>query len=349
MNLDDIFLSSESLRREFEKGLQKLLNEGSLGSYILVLANALFDEKIFKRMQHPLQEKFKLNQQHYTRSLRLGKQLHDAPDDMLVFLKLIAIGFENLNTTEYRQLEDWELQFNQLRSLRPQRMSGASISHLSQKFDDSAFHFNKPFLDKEVFWTGELDGRPVKLLYNKFPFATLHGLLVPEPEKELPQFLTRDIHYFICSICSLIGETIPGIAIAYNGYGAGASINHLHFQTFIKQRNLPVLADQWQHNGGTKPYPTDCMIFEDSDEAWQYINDLHHKNITYNLLYLPGRLACLPRKYQGSFPIPAWTENFAWYELCGGVTTFNKEDFLQLDDDSIAESLARLKNEQVVS
>lgn len=348
MNLDDIFLSPESLRREFEKGLQKLLNEASLGSFILVLANALFDEKIFKSLQHPLQEIFKLNQQHYTRSLRLGKQLHDAPDDMLVFLKLIAIGFENLNTTEYRQLADWELQFNQLRSLRPKRMSGTAVSHLSQNFDDSAFHFNKPFLDKEVFWAGELDGRPVKLLYNKFPFATLHGLLVPEPEKELPQFLTRDIHYFISSICSLIGETIPGIAIAYNGYGAGASINHLHFQTFIKQRNLPVLADQWQHNGGTKPYPTDCRIFEDSDEAWKYINDLHHKNITYNLLYLPGRLVCLPRNYQGSFPIPAWTENFAWYELCGGVTTFNKEDFLQLDDNTIAASLARLKNEQVV-
>ncbi|MEA1890954.1 MAG: hypothetical protein U9N50_14405 [Pseudomonadota bacterium] len=342
MKLPHIFSTAEALRTAFEEGLESQLKEESLGTFILVLANAIFDEQIFVLLKDRLQEKFEILSQQYSEKLRQGKPLNDAPDDILVFLKLIAMGFNSLNTTEYRKTEHWELQFNQLRSLRPKRMSNASISRLLQEFNDNAFHFNKPFLNKEVFWSGNIDGVAVKLLYNKFPFATLHGLLVPEPEEKLPQFLHTDMHNFISKLCRQIAENIPGIAIAYNGYGAGASINHLHFQTFTRQQPLPVLDKQWLHNGGTQTYPTSCRVFEESADAWHYIDQLHQRKITYDLLYLPHKIICLARKFQGTFDVPEWSESFAWYELCGGITTFNREDFQKLDNDTISRTLALL-------
>ena len=343
MNLPDIFSSSNSLRTAFEIGLDRQLEDDSLGTFILVLANSLFDEQIFLKFKKRLEEKFELKKQTYTSNLRLGKQLNGTPDDILVFLELIAMGFDNLSTTDYRHTENWELQFNQLRSLKPRRMSSAVISTLSQDFDESAFHFNKPFLDKEIFWSGDIDGVAVKLLYNKFPFATLHGLLVPEPEKNIPQLLGADMHYFISSLCEQLGDNVPDIAIAYNGYGAGASVNHLHFQTFTMQQALPVLDPHWQHNGGSMSYPASCKVFDNSNDAWQYISKLHSNNITYNLIYLPKIIVCLPRHYQGNYEIPEWTENFAWYELCGGITTFNEKDFHGLGDGEISAALSTLR------
>ena len=150
------------------------------------------------------------------------------------------------------------------------------------------------------------------------------------------------MHDFVYSLCVELGDKIPNIAIAYNAYGAGASINHLHFQTFIMQQSLPVLGQQWQHNGGNTPYSTSCKVFNSGHDAWQYIDKLHRINVTYNLIYLPDKIVCLPRKYQGTYNLPQWTENFAWYELCGGITTFNQNDFQKLEDESIYTALSAL-------
>ncbi|MCK5359699.1 MAG: hypothetical protein KAJ95_03690 [Gammaproteobacteria bacterium] len=342
MDLPEIFASPETLRAAFENGLDRLLDDEAPGPFILVLANSLFDEKIFNKFKHRLAEKFDQVKQDYSIRLGQGKQLTGAADDILVLLKLIAMGFESLSTTEYRQTENWALQFNQLRSLRPKRMSGETISSLLQDFDEMAFHFNKSFLDKEVFWSGDIAGTRLKLLYNKFPFATLHGLLVPEPEKNHPQFLKPDMHNYIRSLCRQLGENIANIGLAYNAYGAGASINHLHFQTFCMQYPLPLLHDHWRHNGGSTPYPVSCKVFENNDRSWAYINNLHQNNIAYNIIYLPEIIIILPRQFQGNYNIPDWTENFAWNELCGGITTFNQDDFHGLEDEIITSALSAL-------
>jgi len=343
MDLPGIFTSPETLRTAFENGLARQLENEAPGTFILVLANSLFDGHIFSKFNSRLAEKFEQKKQDYSIRLKQGKQLSGAPDDILVLLKLIAIGFENLSTTEYRQTENWELQFNQLRSLRPTRISGGTVSTLLRDFNEEAFHFNKAFLDREIFWSGDVAGIRVKLLYNKFPFATLHGLLVPEPEKNLPQFLEDDMHDFISSFCRHLGNNIPNIGIAYNAYGAGASINHLHFQTFCMQHPLPVMHGHWQHNGGSMPYPVSCKVFEDSESAWAEINKLHQENITYNIIYLPEKIIVLPRQYQGKYKMPEWTENYAWNELCGGVTTFNQDDFLGLEEETITSALSALR------
>ena len=345
--LPDIFSSTETLRTAFEKGLDRQLDEEGLGSFILVLANALFEEALFRKLETRLQQRFTEIRHNYAEQLRHGRALTEAPDDVLVFLKLVAMRFRHLQTTDYRLNGDWELQFNQVRSLRPKRMSGEVVTHLSVPFSPSGFHFNKPFLDKEILWSGDMYGMAVKLLYNKFPFVPIHGLLVPEPARNHVQMLNVRMHRMFWELTDDAGQHIPGIGFAYNGFGAGASINHLHLQMFVRQTRLPVMHPRWRHNGGNEIYPADCIVFDDQEEAWRYVANLHHANITYNLVYLPGKIVCLPRRYQGSFKLPDWCENFAWYEMSGGMTTYDMDDYNSLDEAEIISALASTRSQRL--
>ena len=43
---------------------------------------------------------------------------------------------------------------------------------------------------------------------------------------------------------------LPGFAVGYNSIGACASVNQLHFQSFIRPEPLPIEQLRWRHNGG---------------------------------------------------------------------------------------------------
>jgi len=326
----------------FAEGLQALLKEPGLGSYILVLANASFDQTIYERLQPSLQQRFQQLAEHCRLGLSRGEALAGSQDDQLVFLKLMAIGFEGVRATSFRRQGPWELQFNHLRAFRPSRMTDEVVTGLSRPFDQQGFHFNKPFLRRERLWIGELLGEGVDLFYNKFPFAPLHGLLVPNRQAHLPQLLTRRYHEFIWSLSETLGKDLPGLGLGYNSYGAFASVNHLHFQTFVRQEPLPIAANCWRHNGGNRAYPLACEVYTTADAAWSRIEDLHGSKTRYNLIYLPGQLYCVPRRAQGSYTHAPWTSGFAWYEVAGGYTTFSHEDFDSLDDQAIEVELGKL-------
>ncbi len=338
-----IFQSEQALAQAFEEGLVRLLRQPGLGSYILVHANAAIDTRLHESLGSALRERFDQLADNCRQTLREGRELPGAEDDQRVFLKLMALGFEGIEPARFRSEGAWELQFNPLRAFRPSRMSRAQVSGLRRPFDPQGFHFNKPFLRKEAFWCGELDGMGVELLYNKFPFVPLHGLLVPERNERHPQYLTRRFHDYVWRLTEVLGETLPRLHLAYNSHGAHASVNHLHFQMFMAFRDLPLTRDCWRHNGGVRDYPVDVEVFHVRDQAWQRIEDLHVRGISYNLLYQPGRLYCIPRKTQGSYEHAAWTQGFAWYELAGGVTTFSRSDFDTLDGQAIEDELAKLR------
>jgi len=338
-----IFDSPENHRCAFNAGLRKLLEDDSAGAFILALANATFDPGVWSELHTRLHERLGVWRQRYQGMLAEGGEPADAPDDIAVMLRLLVVGFERLTPTEFRQLGDWEVQFNLLRAFRPKRMAGESVISLRKPFDAQSFHFDKPFLQAEVFWRGELAGRAVQLLYNKFPFVEQHGLLVPEPGRHLPQFLGAEDHHWLFDLCAEIGERIPGFGVGYNAHGAYASVNHLHFQTFVRERVLPLRAPRWRHNGGNRDYPTVCHHFDSAGAAWAFIADLHRRQIAYNLLYVSGHCYCLPRCFQGSYPNPTWSGGFAWYELSGGFTTFGRADFLALDEVAIEAGLNSLR------
>ena len=322
------FADVSSFRRRFEQGLEALLADYSeLGAWVLVLANANFDPRIWERLADPLRRKYSAFSASFGKRAARGLALDDAGDDVQVFSRLAALGFDAIEPVRERRANDWEVQFNQLRSYRPARMARQAVRGLSRPFDPEGFHFDKPFLRKETFWHGWLAGRNVALLYNKFPFVELHAILVPQPREGRPQFLCRDDHRYVWRVSELLGETIRGVRFGFNSLGACASVNHLHFQMFVRDEPLPIEATTWAHNGGPRAYPAHCRAFEDPEAAWQFILGLHARDISYNLLYTRGRVYCLPRRRQGSEPGPIWSEGFAWHEMAGGFTTSRVEAY----------------------
>lgn len=335
--------SADTLEQSFAEGLAAMLaDHNGLGVYILCLANAAYDSALWVRLRDILARRHARHEAEITAALRQGRRVQEPEDDLMVFLKLMAIGFDNVATTAWRRVGPWAVQFNPIRALRPPRASGGRVEGLRRPFDPGGFHFNKPFLDREVLWEGVLEGRPARLLYNKFPFARLHGLLVPSPLEQRPQWLTPELHGWAWAVTEELGRGLPDFGLAYNSLGAQASVNHLHFQTFTAASALPVLSPGFTHNGGLLPYPLPCRVAASPEEAWFLLDGLHQQATPYNLVYTPGRMHLLPRRPQGGHPVPAWGAGLAWSELAGVMTVFSREDFETLAEPEVASALSAL-------
>lgn len=336
------FGSRTRLRATFEAGLRRMLETESLGAFILVLANASFDADMLGRLRSDLRKAFR----RWCAAADSGSAGYrqSATDDLAVFEKLRAIDLDHLEPTRWRRTGPWELQFNRLRALRPSRMSGARVDTLRRPFDPQGFHFDKPFLRAEILWEGGLHGVPVRLLYNKFPFAEMHGLLVPDPAAGKPQYLTAADHELIWAICAELAPALPGIGFGYNAYGAYASVNHLHFQLFERSEgDYPIESPDWRHNGGEWAYPADVVRLADRTEAWNAIDTRQRGNRGFNLVYRPGRLYLVERRLQGHYRHSDWTGGFAWSELAGAVTLSDEARFERLAASDVEAELGRLR------
>lgn len=334
------FLSLHALEQDFADGLMAMLEtHRSLGVYILVLANAAYDARLWARLSSALSARHAELAASLAESLRRGRKLTEPDDDVTVFLKLNMIGFDQLGFMEGRRAGPWDVMFNPLRALRPPRISGQTFEGLLRAFDPTGFHFNKPFLGREILWEGELAGKPARLLYNKFPFARLHGLLAPEPLRQAPQFLSPELHGWAWDVCAQTG--VPGLCLGYNSTGAGASVNHLHFQSFVQSNPLPVQEPRFVHNGGNEAYPLPCARFIEPAEAWFEIDRLHQLNLPYNLVYSDTCVHLVARIPQDSGTLSAQSRGYGWSEMAGAVTLFNRADYEDFSATAFEAELAR--------
>jgi len=324
--INPIFQSQTAFEQAFIDGLDAMLEHDELGVFILVLANAIFDEKLWEVLKPKLAKKSEILKNIPTTG---------APDDVNVFNQLKQIDLNTLEVTKWREIGGFELQYNPLRALRPQRMSNAKTKGMSMDFDQNGFNFNKPFLQKEVFWQGEFFNKPISLLYNKFPFANLHGLIVVEPKKEHAQLLTYDLHQFAWMMANAVSIGIKGFSLAYNSYGAYASVNHFHLQCFVRDKPLPIENDE--------KYPLVNYWFDSIGDSWDFIKALHRDSQPYNLIYRDNKILCIVRQRQDDCTHSDWTAGYAWYEACGGVGTFNLDDFNNLTEVDLKDELLKLK------
>ncbi len=221
-----------------------------------------------------------------------------------------------------------------MRALRPARASVEVIDVINQPFDTDKFNFNRPFLRPEILWESDWHGRQIRVLYNKFPFAPYHLIIVPDPELQLPQYLTTEYHSMMWDLLQQQQYALPGFGAGYNSLGACASVNQLHFQSFVSTELLPIEQQQWQHNGGDDQYPLNCFAFGSAQDSWEMIDQCHISNQPYNLLCRPGRCYVLPRIPQGSETVAPRVAGAGWIELCG---VFNVSDHTELETVSTAE------------
>jgi len=338
------FTSIELFRREFNAGLHRLAEEGGFGTFILACANATGDVDLLNDIRPLLEKQYQDLYEVCRTAFLKGRSVDVVDEDLLVFLKLHAMGFEEIRLGESRTEGIWKIQFNHLRSFRPRRI--AQFVHtglMSEPFNEDAFHFNKRFMARECFWRGELLGRHVDLFYNKYPFADLHGLLVLDRLANHAQLLDMTDHQYVFELCHKLENKFKGVGFGYNSYGAYASVNHLHFQMFVDAVGLPVSNACWRHNGGNKEYPANVHVFDSVSDSWKFISNLHAAAQTYNALYLPGKVYVFPRKTQGTVDVPSWSSGFTWYEMAGGFVMFNRDEYKNLKAESIENYLRLLR------
>jgi diadenosine tetraphosphate (Ap4A) HIT family hydrolase len=326
----------------FVNQLRKMLSNDELGAFILVLANSLQDEFLKAELAEELRNNFLSLRKSFIKG-----SLNAAKDDLDVFEKLLALDLSDLPVWQCKTMGDWEISFNTLRQLRPVRASAQKFSSIKQDFDDNRFHFNKPFLDPEILWQGTHRGVTLKVLYNKFPFADYHLLVVVSPEENSAQLLTREKHDYAFSLVTDAAAALTGFGIGYNSLAAGASVNHIHFQGFVRLQDFPIEKSHWLHNGGDKDYPLAVSYFSDAESSWIYLDKLTGRDIAFNILYRENGCYVVPRKYQNSTELPDWLAGAGWTDVAGVITLSDEATFNAIDQQSISNSLTLLSEKGI--
>jgi len=335
-----MFIAEDFLRFKdmFVSKLKDMLSVDELGAFILVLANSQQDEDLSAAFQNDIKVIFDAMNEDLS-SLREKS----TRDDIDVFDRLRDINLDTIPIWQYKTIGHWEVVFNSMRQLRPARAATQTFTSIRQSFDETKFHFNKPFLKPEIFWEGEYLNHNLRVLYNKFPFSDYHLLIAVSPEQNCSQLLTQDIHQLIFELTQNGAETFSGFGVGFNSLAAGASVNHLHFQGFVRERLLPIEVGGWAHNGGETEYPVTVNRFIDSESSWAYINQLTEQDIAFNCLYRENSCYVMPRKFQGTVVLPDWAEGAGWLDLAGVMTVSNSEIFDVISEQQVTDALSLLR------
>jgi diadenosine tetraphosphate (Ap4A) HIT family hydrolase len=317
----------------FVKKLKDMLSDDELGAFILVLANSLQDDYLKTELSIALGENFIVLKNRYQ-----SGELKATQDDLDVFKQLIDVDIQQLPVWQLREEggkeHGWEVVCNVMRKLRPARASTQILDSIAQDFDVSKFHFNKPFLKPEILWQGEYQNKALRVLYNKFPFSDYHLLIVVSPEENLPQVLTQEMHIYACVLSDEVSKNFPGFGIGFNSLAAGASVNHLHFQGFVREKKFPIELIE-----GTDDYPLAIQQFSDVEKSWHYVQSLIEGDIAFNCLYRKDVCYVISRKYQGIVELPDWLAGAGWLDVAGVMTVSDKEMFEQIDQQSVNQAL----------
>ncbi len=328
-----MLLSSDTaaFRENFESRLVTLLNRDEPGTFILVLANSMQNQQLHDALAAKLQASFN--------HILNNPDLHAPKDDLLIINTLKAQGISQYGVWKTRRIHAWQCTCNPFRALRPERSSKAPFAGLKQPFNDDAFHFSKAFLRAEILSTETFEETDLQIMYQKFPFAPYHLLIVIDAAQKKAQFLDEKTHKMIWNLALHIETNISGFGLSYNSLGAGASVNQLHIHGFINQDSFAIEQNSWAHNGGRENYPLAVERFHSARAAWEKINQFHTLKQAYNLLYRAGVCYLIPRKPQGSVTSAKWLGNMSWYEACGNFNLSEEDYFTRLNSNDIYSAL----------
>jgi diadenosine tetraphosphate (Ap4A) HIT family hydrolase len=329
-----VFIAADLIqfKKLFVNKLKAMLSDDELGAFILVLANSLQDDFLRQELSSDLKDNFSVLKDKFS-----AGELKATQDDLDVFKQLLDTDIQQLQVWKTRVEGDWQVVCNVMRKLRPARVSTQILSSITQSFDDSRFHFNKPFLKPEILWQGEHKNKIIRVLYNKFPFSDYHLLIVVSPEENLAQVLTREMHRYISALAEEMAQLLPGFGVGFNSLAAGASVNHLHFQGFVREQEFTV-----EKLSELNDYPLTVKRFFDAESSWQYLQTLVTKDIAFNCLYRKNVCYVVPRKYQGSVELPEWLAGAGWIDVSGVMTVSDEKSFYAIDEKSVKKSLALL-------
>jgi ATP adenylyltransferase/5',5'''-P-1,P-4-tetraphosphate phosphorylase II len=321
----------------FVNQLKNMLSDDELGAFILVLANSHQDAFLSHELKDDLSKTFAALKDNFS-----AGQLKATQDDIDVFKQLLDLELEDIPVWHSKNTGEWEIVYNAMRKLRPARSSSQVLSSIKQPYDETRFHFNKSFLRPEILWEGEYNGLSSRVLFNKFPFSDYHLLIVVSPETNSSQLLTQEMHRYAFSLVEAMAGVMPGFGIGFNSLAAGASVNHFHFQGFIRTQEFAIEKDRWSFNAGAKNYPLEVGRFSETVMSWNFIEELIENNQAFNCLYRNDACYVVPRKFQGTVELPDWLAGAGWLDVAGTITVSDEKTFDAIDERSAISSLALL-------
>ena len=318
--------------------LKNMLADDELGAFILVLANSQQDAFLKNELADDLKRTYKKLKESFS-----SGKLDATQDDIDVFKQLLDVDLDELSVWQTKSIGDWEVVYNSIRRLRPTRVASQIFNTIKQPYDETSFHFNKPFLAPEILWQGSYKRLQLRILFNKFPFSDYHLIIVVSPEKNSPQLLTQETHQYMCSLVEDMADVFPGFGVGFNSMAAGASVNHMHFQGFVREADFSIEKNDWAHKSGDVDYPLAVKCFSDAASSWDYINQLTEDNRSFNCLYRGKYCYVVPRRYQGTTMLPDWLAGAGWIDVAGAITVSDMESFQVIDEQSLTRALALLK------
>jgi hypothetical protein len=151
------FSSESQFRATYRDKLAAMLHANpnardfGLSIFILVCANAYFDRDILSEMDTDLRKAYINIRERYFRLFADGQIVNERyAEDLLVFLKISLVGLEQLRVTEQRQMGEWTLQFNHIRSFRPQRTAARAVVSMTSPSMKMLFTMTRPFATGRV-------------------------------------------------------------------------------------------------------------------------------------------------------------------------------------------------------
>uniref|UniRef100_A0A8V5HF02 GDPGP1-like N-terminal domain-containing protein n=1 Tax=Melopsittacus undulatus TaxID=13146 RepID=A0A8V5HF02_MELUD len=114
------------------------------------------------------------------------------------------------------------------------------VHSLRQPFDPGAFNFTRLRRGEVLLRLRGTGPDPLLVAINASPLERGHVLLLPEPERRLPQALTEPA--LLGALQAAFLSAHPGFRVGFNGLGGRASVNHLHLHGLYVRRPLRVEA-----------------------------------------------------------------------------------------------------------
>ncbi len=196
-----------------------------------------------------------------------------------------------------------------------------------------------------------LNGRNWRFIANKYPWLDTHSSMVCDSWR--PQILVaEDILDFLRL------QQQRSIRGFFNGWGAGASVNDMHIQTFFGEDNLPIdrirevsLGQQGDVELGILDHSHANLVFRSNDIAalaqtvGKLVQDFRAQNIPHDVIFLHGRIVVFPHNNNPDRDVKKFFEKVlkggpgtvGGLELLGTISCLanNRDEVLGIDPEDL--------------
>jgi hypothetical protein len=339
-------VTESTLKRHFEARLRDMTQDDCLlpGLAITVIANLAFLGKVIPATLF--------------NHLDYGAMSGEEGEVLGEVMRKVREGRIDLSRPKREPVGEFVLQLNMMRAFKPERSGHGANPGLRAAPKPGDFNYNWPACEAEVFLPMQIptDGGDVGVdcLFNRYPFASYHFLWVPERRQHHGQYIHADDDLRILQAAWAFVQHLGGsIRLCYNSLGCHASVNHLHLQGFLaeKDQKLPfekiipgALAKDTVVNwhGVNATWIPKCEgrdVISDLQRFMKAVEqqDQTGERIAYNLCMSQDGIACFARLAQGVDPYQSalarhnFTGGLGFLEMLGEFVCANKEIIADFD------------------